>query len=112
MKKSQKFDHELSLHSKGRKGGTSPIEEVVDQLLDIYDLKEQLSKQKILQAWEEALGLTVGQRTLKLFIKNQTLFVKLDSASLKQELLMNRSQILKKLNEVADQEVLKEMIFI
>ena len=54
---------------------------------------------EIITAWPEVMGQAVSSRTEKLSFYKGTLYIKLNSAPLKNELLMGREQIAAKLNE-------------
>lgn len=109
MKK--KYEYELEQKNLRRQEGLNPISEVVKDLIEHYRLQDRFDEIRILEAWNEVLGNTVARRTKKIQIQDQVLFVKLESASLKQELVMAKSRILKDLNQVVGKEVLTDLIF-
>lgn len=93
-----------------RRSNTRPIDEVLSEYVEAFRLKGKLSEVTILNSWAEVVGGNIASRTKDLKISNQTLYVKIESSILKQELMMIRSEIVKRLNEKAGSEVIKEMI--
>ncbi|NDV57825.1 DUF721 domain-containing protein [Bacteroides sp. 519] len=74
-------------------------------------LEGPLNEQRLLNSWEEVLGSTIAAYTKELYIRNQTLFVHLTSASLRQELMMGRELLVKSLNRKVGAEVIREIVF-
>ncbi len=73
---------------------------------------DALDEQRILDSWNEVVGDFVAAHTLKKTIKNGMLYVKFDADSLKNEILYAKSMLLKKLNSMADKEILKGIVVI
>ncbi|MEM6828966.1 MAG: DUF721 domain-containing protein [Bacteroidota bacterium] len=71
---------------------------------------ERTFKQKQLIAnWEKVMGKTIASRTSKIFFKDKTIFVKLTSAPLKQELQNSREEFLKLINNELGREKINEI---
>lgn len=64
------------------------------ELLNAYQLNAKYEQTKLINSWERLMGEPIAKRTDKIFINNQKLYVKLNSAALKQELNMSKSKIL------------------
>ncbi|MBT0809974.1 DUF721 domain-containing protein [Litoribacter ruber] len=77
-----------------RKKEMTPLKEAFEELLQTYRLKDRFNERMVVQAWGELMGNTVSSRTSSLFIKDKKLFVKLSSAAIKQELIMNKSKVM------------------
>ena len=110
MKK--KYNFEFEQKSSANQGKINPVANVVKDLIDHYKIQDKFDEIKILEAWNDVLGNTVARRTKKIYINNQTLFAKLESASLKQELVMAKTRILEDLNKIVGKDVLQDLIFI
>jgi len=106
MKYKKKYDP-LS----ARKADAAPLKDVIDQLLDTFRLRDRFMEQDIVASWEKLMGKTIASRTEKLAIRNKTLYVRLNSASLKQELNMGRSKIIELLNKDAGGIYIVDIIF-
>lgn len=108
----KKYLYELEKQSSQRNTDTSPVKEVVSELLDKYKLKKKFKEIHIQEAWMQILGESVARRTLKLSVFQEKMFVRLESASLKNELMMAKSQIIEKLNTHVGEQVIEELIFL
>ena len=58
------------------------------------------------------MGKTINNYTGELFIKNQTLYVRIKSAALKNDMMMNRSEMVQRLNEAVGAYVITDINFI
>ena len=61
-------------------------------------LETPLNQHRLINSWSEVMGNGILKYTGELFIKNQTLHVKITNPALRQDLSMMRSQLLKRLN--------------
>lgn len=71
-----------------------------------------LDEHRILDSWESVVGDFIAAHTLQKTIKNGVFYVKFDADSLKNEILYAKSMLLKKLNSMADKEILKDIVII
>lgn len=93
-----------------RKTNEQSIKEVLKDLVETYRLKTKLNQAKVEELWEKMMGKTVTQHTTELRIRNQKLYVTVDSAPLRQELSYSRADILTKLNTELGESFLKEVL--
>ena len=94
-----------------RRSNDQTLKEAVDGMLKAYRLDDRLRQVKLIDSWEKIMGPTVANRTVEIKIFGKKLFVKLNSASLRQELFQEREKILKLLNEEAGAVVIEEIVF-
>lgn len=94
-----------------RRKNTEQIGDVIMQFLRSEGLETPLNQYRLIEAWKDVLGQGIGKYTGEMFIKNQTLHVHIKSSVLKQDLMMSRSNIIKRLNEYVKANVITEIIF-
>lgn len=75
-----------------------PLSEVLQHLLRAEGLETPLNERRLVNAWDDVVGETVVKYTTEKFIKNQTLFVRIQNPALRQDLSMMRSQLVRRLN--------------
>lgn len=95
-----------------RKPNDITLKEGIGKLLNTYKLKGKFDETSIISLWPELMGKAIANRTTQIYISQGKLFVRLESAVIKNELLMVRTGIIQKLNERAGSEVVKEIIFL
>lgn len=87
-----------------------PIGNLIMHMLREEGLETPLMQHRLIAAWPEAVGM-MARYTSRLFIKNQTLMVHVDSAACRQELLMRRSDLVTELNRRAGGQVIIDIAF-
>lgn len=74
------------------------LDDVVDQFLRHEGLETPLQQKRLIDAWGKVAGNVVEKYTAEKFIRNQTLFVKIQNPALRSDLSMMRSELVRKLN--------------
>ena len=85
---------------------------MVQALLRQQGLEAPLNEFRLVQSWTEVLGTSVERYTRDLYIKGQTLFVRLSSSVLKNELMMQRTSLVQRLNAAVGAQVITDIRFV
>lgn len=93
-----------------RKSQTQKIGDVIRECLNEMNIDRKLKEVHIVSQWETLMGKTVSTRTSRIYIRNRTLFLHITSPVLKNELLMIRNDIIKRLNEQAGEAVIDQIV--
>ena len=94
-----------------RRSNAEQIGAILRRFLRQNSLESPLNEQRLIDLWPKVLGPTMSRYTRKIYIKNQILYVHLSSAVLRQELMMGRELLIKKLNEGVAANVITNIIF-
>lgn len=73
-------------------------------------LKGAVHALQIEEVWEQIMGKTVARYTDKIQIHGQTLYVNTAVAALRQELLYQKENIIKRVNEALGERVINEVV--
>ncbi|MFZ4263341.1 DUF721 domain-containing protein [Sphingobacterium sp. HJSM2_6] len=103
-----KYKHEDTF----RRSDDITIKQAVEKLLDVYRLRRKFDETSIVSAWPEIIGIAIANRTQQIFIKDKKLFVRVESAVIKNELAMMRKQIIGRVNEHVGQVIIEEFIIL
>ena len=93
-----------------RRTNTVSIAQVIDDVINEYRIGDKLRETRIIAAWSEVLG-PLAKPDDELYIKNRTLFARLSSSVIRNELSMMRSTLVKHLNAKAGEEVITDIVF-
>lgn len=93
-----------------KKTNDQPLQEVLEQWLKTYKYKSKLNQTRIADAWAKMMGPTISGYTQKVYIRQGTLYIKIEAASLRQELTYAKSKIIKNLNERLGDELIKDVV--
>ena len=89
-----------------------PLKEAIEQMLQVYKLRKKLDETSLVVVWPEMMGKAVANRTKDIFIRDRKLFIRIESAVIKNDLMMMRSGIIEKMNEHAGGSIIDEIIFL
>lgn len=93
------------------KRDVQPLSEILKKLLRQEGLETPLMQKRLVDAWAQVAGLSVDRYTAEKFIRNQTLYVKIQNPALRQDLSMMRSQLVRRLNEHVGAQVIADIRF-
>lgn len=94
-----------------RKSDTSSLKEAIDAMIDSYKLRGKFDQKKLISSWESMMGKPISKRTEKIYIKDDVLFVKLNSAPLRHELTISKSKVLEIIHKKFDASLVKDVLF-
>lgn len=95
---------------KMRRSKTISIAEALKDYVEKMNFGGKLSEAGIINSWEETVGKAISSRTSKIYIKDKVLYVHLNSAVVRGELMMLREALREKLNQKSGFEVIKEIV--
>jgi hypothetical protein len=93
-----------------RLSNESSISEVLQQFIQQNKLETGMDKIDVEQAWKDLMGNGVNSYTQEVILKGTTLYVKLNSAVLREELSYGKQKIIAMINEELKKEVVKEVV--
>jgi len=88
------------------------IRDAIQEMLKTYRLDGKMAEVKLVASWEKVMGVMISRHTTEIFIRSKTLFVRLDSAALKNELAYGKEQIVLNLNEEAGSKVIEGVVIL
>ena len=95
-----------------RRSNEQTMKEAINELLETYRLKEKLSEVRLINSWEKTMGTVISKRTEKLFIKDRKLYIKLNSAVLREELSFAKNKILEMICKEAGEKIIDEVVIL
>jgi len=95
-----------------RSRNDASLGEVIKEFIASYHLSDKLNEVNFKKYWENICGKVVAKHTLKMYINKRKLFVRVDSAALRNELSMSRTHIAEALNKEAGADVIDEVVFL
>ncbi|WP_396191562.1 DUF721 domain-containing protein [Flavobacterium sp.] len=93
-----------------RTSNESSISDVLQQFIQVNRLEAGMDKIDVEQAWKNLMGNGVNSYTQEVILKGTTLYVKLTSAVLREELSYGKQKIITMLNEELRKEVVKDLV--
>ena len=88
------------------------LSNVVNDFIDQTGLRQKFQEQEILQNFKAIMGPFLMKKVQKSYVRNQKLYLKLSSAAFKQELIMQKTNLLLQLNTKIGYEYLIDLVLI
>jgi predicted nucleic acid-binding Zn ribbon protein len=94
------------------KKNAQPIANILSEFFDENPgLKTSVAEHRAVSAWRELLGEGVSHYTKNVYFRRNVLHVQLSSSVLRAELIMNKQNLIDKLNEHAGMEIVQDIVF-
>ena len=87
------------------------VGDILNRFLRQEGLETPLNQYRLIAAWTEVMGQSIARYTGEVFIKNDILYVKIKSAALKSNLMMERKKLARRLNEHVGSQVVTDIAF-
>ena len=87
------------------------LKEAIKEFVQAYRLDEKLNKVRLSNVWEKLMGKTIAKHTRELYINKKKLYIKFDSAVLRNELSYAKEKVIKMINEEMGEEVVEDIVF-
>jgi predicted nucleic acid-binding Zn ribbon protein len=106
MKSLEDYNRELPY----RKNTEQTLGTVLLKMLEAYGLKDKMQEVRIKNYWMEQMGPSIASYTKSVFVKNHKVVIRLQSASLRQELSYAKEKIKKMFNDLLGEEYVEEVV--
>ncbi|POS01713.1 uncharacterized protein DUF721 [Flavobacterium croceum DSM 17960] len=93
-----------------RTSNENSISEVLKMFIETNNLQKGIDRVSIQEAWYNLLGNGIKSYTQEVVLKNSTLYVKLSSAVVREELSMGKQKIIDMLNDEMGKQVITDLI--
>ena len=94
-----------------RRSKSETLDTLIGESLRQEGLESPLNQYRLVDSWPKVVGPTIARYTGEVFIKNQTLFVKVKSAPLRNDLMMGRTNLVRQLNQHIGAQVIADIVF-
>ncbi len=97
---------------KNRLKQANSVKSIIQKMTSNKFFGDGLRKVFIKKIWLNVMGKNVNQYTENIYIKNNTLFLKINSSTLKQELSYGKDKIIDNFNNEIGSDEIKKIVFI
>ena len=85
--------------------------ELIGTIFDSNNLSEKTTNQNLKKYWQKTMDTATVKRTKDIFLRQNTLYLKIDSCVLRNELSHKKTELLKKLQKINGSKI-KKIVFI
>ncbi|MCC7331894.1 MAG: DUF721 domain-containing protein [Flavobacteriales bacterium] len=86
-----------------------PLKPLINSILKAYGYQDQLDEIDIITAYEEIVGILCKKHTKKYSFKKNVFTIWIDSASLKQEMMYRKNDLMMKLNQKLGRSIINQI---
>lgn len=94
-----------------KRSNAETIGQIIQSYLESENLDSKMYELRAAELWADVVGSGVNRYTVNRYVKNGCLFVRLSSAALRNELMLGRSILVRRINEALGREIIKDIIF-
>lgn len=94
------------------KQNLSSLGEAIQAFLKQNRLDKKIDTSSLTVNWPQIAGEMIAKHTKRLFIKDHTLFLQVDSSALKNELHYLKGALIKNINQHLGKELVKELVLL
>ena len=87
------------------------VGDVLRQAIEENNMSGRMAEIEAAAAWPSIVGAHVASMTLRPYVKQGAMTIRVPDAGLRQELMMNRSALIREFNRIVGQEVIKSLRF-
>ncbi|MFZ4863530.1 DUF721 domain-containing protein [Sphingobacterium sp. Mn56C] len=88
------------------------MKQAVEKWLEVYRLRRKFDESSIAVFWPELIGPYIAKRTQKVYIHDRKLYVKVESAVVKHELVLMRKQVIGRVNEHVGKVIIEDFVIL
>jgi len=88
------------------------IKDILNVITKTKSLEKGLNNVKAIKFWKKSMGHNISQYTKKVILKENTLYIYINSATLKEELSYEKEKIIQNLNEAIGENIIQKIIFV
>ena len=86
------------------------LKDVINDLLKEYRLSDKLKELKIIESWPKIVGKIIAKHSTVIYLRDKKLYITLDNAAIREELLFARTKLLKSINKLVGENYVEEII--
>nr|WP_314559998.1 DUF721 domain-containing protein [uncultured Capnocytophaga sp.] len=99
-------------NDRDRIGDDASLGDIIALIISKYHLRRGLQKAAVPSLWEELMGTAIAKYTASVELNGSTLYVRLTSAALSNELSMGKTKIINLMNEGLEEKLIHKLIFL
>ena len=84
--------------------------DAINEFLERNNLQSKINEVKLSETWESLVGKAIKSHTNELYIKEKTLYVKVDSSVVRQEINFMRRRLAEKINIAFKSNLIEQII--
>ncbi|MFV0521199.1 MAG: DUF721 domain-containing protein [Mangrovibacterium sp.] len=95
-----------------KRTNTEKLKDVLlKQRMQNKTIDKKMAELSVINSWDKIMGITIASYTQEISIKDGTLFLKMNSPIIRNEIIMMREQIIEHVNQFAGGKLIARIVF-
>lgn len=90
--------------------GAKSIKELIEQSIEKNNLNDGIDKVRVKKIWAQLTGEYIANSTSNIYVYDSKLFVSVNSSIIRNEILLIKSELKKRINKEIGRDFIKEII--
>ena len=88
------------------------LTDLIRQVVEECDLTDQVNEMDVVKTYKSVVGDLISKLTLDIKLNDKTLYLKLSSAALKNELMYKKTDLLVRINSELNRDAVNNIVFL
>lgn len=97
---------------KGRNCESKHVDDLLDTVFKNKRMSQKYYETMVVAFWGKIVGRVIEKHTQNVEVRRGTVYVTLDSPGLIQELMMNRTSLIKLINKEVEKDIVNKIVFV
>ena len=93
-----------------KRDNTQKLSSIIDKVINKNNLRHKIDQLNIIDIWRDIIGENIHTYVKEEKVKDYTLYIKLKSSVVRNEISYNKSRIIEKINKKIGKQAIKEII--
>jgi predicted nucleic acid-binding Zn ribbon protein len=86
------------------------LKELIEKLLKDYNWEDGIDEARLVNSWQQIVGKVIAKHTTKISLKDRILYINVDSSVIRNELMMSRTELIKRINDEMGVFIVDEIV--
>ena len=93
-----------------KRDNTQKLSSIINKVINKNNLRHKIDQLSIIDIWRDIIGENIHKYVKEEKVKDYTLYIKLKSSVVRNEISYNKSRIIEKINKKIGKQAIKEII--
>ena len=93
-----------------KRDNTQKLSSIINKVINKNNLRHKIDQLNIIDIWRDIIGESIQKYVKEEKVKDYTLYIKLKSSVVRNEISYNKSKIIEKINKRIGKEAIKEIV--
>lgn len=93
-----------------KRDNTQKLSSIINKVINKNNLRHKIDQLSIIDIWRDIIGENIQKYVKEEKVKDYTLYIKLKSSVVRNEISYNKSRIIEKINKKIGKQAIKEIV--